>query len=216
LGEKSYRAYALGAAASSVGFDEVLLPAAKFLTLVSLVFLAPMTGVGYKTLDVFPLNPLARKKPVAEPNEAQVDAAVHRAATLNGLDPALVKSIILAESGFNQSALSPKGAIGLMQLMPETAEEMGFDPNRYEQNISAGSKYLSTLLHRYKNHRNTVQLAIAAYNAGPGNVDRYHGVPPFRETRGYVKKVLAFHRQLKRERCRHGQPRDHDADEEAD
>jgi soluble lytic murein transglycosylase-like protein len=201
----------------SVGIDEVVLPAAKYLTLASLLVLAPATGVGHRQTNCFLLKEFIRKKPPAQPNEAQVDAAVHRAAELNGLDPALVKSIILAESGFKQTALSPKGAVGLMQLMPATAEELGFDPSIYDENIQAGSKYLSYLLQRYKGRRNGMQLAVAAYNAGPGNVDRYRGIPPFRETRGYVKRVLAFHRDFKRRPCRHTVSEQHtDGSHEAD
>ena len=105
---------------------------------------------------------------------------------------AFVKSIIRAESGFSPTVVSPKGAIGLMQLMPETAREFGADPRVPEQNVEAGTHYLSWLLQRYGKKRDPMRRAIAAYNAGPGNVDRYHGVPPFRETRAYVTRVLRY------------------------
>jgi soluble lytic murein transglycosylase-like protein len=104
---------------------------------------------------------------------------------------AMIRGVIAAESNFKPEALSPKGAIGLMQLMPATAEELGADPAVPEQNVEAGAQYLSWLLNRYRNKRDRLQCAIAAYNAGPGNVDRYDGVPPFPETRDYVKRVLA-------------------------
>src|SRR3954469_12622741 len=86
--------------------------------------------------------------------------------------PALVKSIVAAESAFNANAVSPKGALGLMQLMPETAHQYHADPFNPAQNIDAGTQYLGRLIHRYGKHRNGLKRAIAAYNAGPGAVDR--------------------------------------------
>lgn len=103
-----------------------------------------------------------------------------------------VRSIIAAESGFNSEAISPKGAIGLMQLMPETAKEYGADPTQPDQNVDAGTHYLRFLMDRYHSGKNSTQRVIAAYNAGPGMVDKYRGIPPFRETRGYVVRVLGF------------------------
>lgn len=111
------------------------------------------------------------------------------------VSPAFVKSIIAAESGFSQEAVSPKGAVGLMQLMPETAREFGADPAVPEQNIDAGAQYLSWLLRRYAGKRDALRRAIAAYNAGPGAVERYRGVPPYRETRTYVRRVLRFYKK---------------------
>ena len=107
----------------------------------------------------------------------------------NRLDPDLVRSLIHAESGFNTNAVSSKGARGLMQLMPQTAREMGvsdlMDPSA---NIDGGTRYLAGLLSRFNNDP---ILALSAYNAGPGRVEQYRGVPPYRETRMYVAKVLA-------------------------
>ena len=114
--------------------------------------------------------------------------------------PSLVKSIVAAESAFNANAVSPKGALGLMQLMPETAEQYGADPLVPEQNIEAGTRYLGALIQRYGKYRNGLKRAIAAYNAGPGTVDRYRGIPPYKETRGYVVRVLTYMKQYDRER----------------
>lgn len=111
----------------------------------------------------------------------------------------MVKSIVAAESNFDSDAVSAKGAIGLMQLMPRTAHEWGADPTVPEQNIEAGTRYLSYLMNHYRKSRKQLACAIAAYNAGPGAVDHYHGVPPFPETRGYVARVLAFLHRFQRE-----------------
>lgn len=114
-----------------------------------------------------------------------------RAAILVGLPPAIVHSIAKAESGFRLDAVSPKGAIGLMQLMPGTAAELNADPNDPIQNAEAGAKYLRDLLLKYENDPHQVSKAVAAYNAGPASVDKYQGIPPYRETIEYVNRVLA-------------------------
>jgi soluble lytic murein transglycosylase-like protein len=112
---------------------------------------------------------------------------ISMAANLHGIDPALIRALIHAESGFNPKARSRKGAMGLMQLMPGTANDMGVgDPSSATENIQGGVKYLALLLDQYKGN---ITLATAAYNAGPGNVDKYNGVPPFSETQTYVKRV---------------------------
>ncbi len=118
-----------------------------------------------------------------------IKKAVDMASSKYHVPKKLIYSIIKAESDFNPSAISSVGAIGLMQLMPATALELGVkNVWDIEENIMGGTKYIASLLKRFKSER----LAIAAYNAGPGNVAKYRGVPPFRETKHYVDKVLAY------------------------
>jgi soluble lytic murein transglycosylase-like protein len=119
-----------------------------------------------------------------------VEELVKAAAIRNDLPLALVRSVVAAESAFRPDAVSPKGAIGLMQLMPSTAREYGADPTDPRQNVEAGTQYLRDLLLKYQHDDHQVTRALAAYNAGPGAVDRYRGVPPYRETLAYVARVL--------------------------
>lgn len=120
---------------------------------------------------------------------------INFAAQQYSLDPALVRAVIHAESGFNDQARSQKGAMGLMQLMPGTARMLGVTkPLDPDSNILGGSQYLAGLLARFKND---VTLATAAYNAGPEAVQRYAGVPPYTETQVYVQRVKLLHKRYK-------------------
>lgn len=117
----------------------------------------------------------------------EIQDLVARASADHAVSPALVNAVLMAESGGDPTAISTAGAEGLMQLMPATAASCGIDPFEPISNVECGSAYLKALLRRY---RGNVSLAVAAYNAGPGAVDRYHGVPPYAETQAYVARVL--------------------------
>lgn len=120
------------------------------------------------------------------------DGLIQRSAQRHELDPALLTAVIQQESGFNPKAQSSAGAMGLMQLMPDTAKSLGVnDPYDPVQNVDAGAKMLRGLIDQYGGR---LDLALAAYNAGSGAVDRYHGVPPYAETRNYVSSILADYR----------------------
>lgn len=119
-------------------------------------------------------------------------AMIKQASRRFGIETSLIKAVIKAESDFDHRAVSHKGAQGLMQLMPNTAEAMDVDnPFNPEENIFGGTQYLSVLLKRFNNNK---RLALAAYNAGPEKVESYRGVPPYKETRMFVKKVFHYYR----------------------
>ena len=148
----------------------------------------------YQQLGMITLLLLLQTVSMASP-KLSYQHLIQKAAQTHAIDPALIQAVIKQESGYNRFALSPAGAQGLMQLMPATAKRFqvknAFMP---AQNINAGSQYLAWLLKRFKGN---VRFALAGYNAGEGKVDRYKGVPPYRETRRYIKKVMSYYRDYK-------------------
>lgn len=151
----------------------------------------PTAQIDHFEKDLTPPPPVpaaAPGTPAPAPAPRSLSDVVNSASDAHNIDPDLINSVIHAESGFNPRAVSPKGARGLMQLMPKTASDLGvknsFDPNA---NVDGGTRYLQELLQRYNYD---MVKALAAYNAGPQRVDQYHGVPPYYETRAYVAKIV--------------------------
>jgi soluble lytic murein transglycosylase-like protein len=142
----------------------------------------------YEVPDAPSIRSTTPVTPVTMTLRERYEPLIQEHATRHSLRPDLVRAVIQVESGFNARARSPKGAMGLMQLMPSTANEFGVaDPYDPDQNIRGGSAYLRRLIDKYNGNE---ELALAAYNAGPGAVERYgQQVPPYRETRDYVKRV---------------------------
>ena len=149
---------------------------------------APPASLG--PLPPMPVTPGAPDvAPLPRVASADVDALVQKYAARNGLPPALVRAVIKTESDGNPRCVSQAGAMGLMQLMPANVKEASIaDPFDPEQNIAAGTKQLAGLMAQYKGD---LDLALAGYNAGPGNVHKYGGVPPFTETQNYIRRVRA-------------------------
>ena len=149
-------------------------------------------GNGPRIFSFRPSAQVGVRPPMADVRGADFANIIDRAAFVHGLDPWLLHAVIRAESAYNPGARSSKGAMGLMQLMPDTAVRYGVrDPWNPEENVHAGARYLKDLMGMFGSD---VRLAVAAYNAGEGNVQKYgNQIPPFEETRDYVSKVLGFY-----------------------
>ena len=123
----------------------------------------------------------------------EVRSLIESASVRNGIDPDLMEALSYQESRFRSGAVSPKGAKGLAQLMPGTAKELGVDINDPAQNVEGGARYLAQQIKRF----GSIELGLAAYNAGPGAVEKYKGIPPFPETQNYVKNVMAQYEAIR-------------------
>lgn len=181
----------------------VIIGGSQASTLTLLVPTAKRVASQSRPLRLQPLAVPPRTAPAAAPNifkpaidlpsptaaGPELAELIRKYAAQYGLDPQLVQLVIRMESGFNPQAVSPKGAMGLMQLMPGTAALLGVrDPFDVEQNLAGGIRYLKMCLDRFNNQ---LPLALAAYNAGPENVSRFGGIPPFAETVNYVRQIMA-------------------------
>lgn len=142
--------------------------------------------------------------PPAEPREPALQPdAIEQFSREAGLPEALVRAVVWTESGFQPDAVSPKGAVGLMQLMPATAAELGVNPQISSENLRGGIRYLKQLLERFAGQEDQLVRALAAYNAGTGRVALHDGLPPYAETIAYVERILSRYLALSDPRGRH-------------
>lgn len=153
--------------------------------------------LGFEKEEYVPPAPAAPTGDQAAPPDVDPRRIVDSTARKYDIPPEFLHSVVKAESGYRPDAVSPKGAVGLMQLMPGTARELKADPHDPRQNVEAGTQYLAELLRKYKGQSD---LALAAYNAGPGAVARYKGVPPYQETQTYVDRVIRNYYRLSKQR----------------
>ena len=175
----------IGAGALALGLAAGAPAAAQVLEIADDGTVTTHSGPGlYSSEGVQPILPPAPAVVAATP--AEVVAAIRESATRHSVSPALVEAVAWQESRFNQAAVSQKGAQGVMQLMPGTASDLGVDPGDLKSNIDGGVAYLAQQMRRFGD----VSLALAAYNAGPEAVARWGGVPPYAETRNYVRAIL--------------------------
>ena len=164
-------------------FDKVLQASAK--TKFGDLLTNPSTRVSAQIYS----NSVSKPQGTELPTRSRIQEIIQRVSQKHGVDEKLVNAVVKQESGFNPNAKSRVGALGLMQLMPATAKGLGVsNPMDPEQNVEGGVKYLKSMLNRYNGN---IILALAAYNAGPGAVDKYDGVPPYAETQNYVKSILS-------------------------
>jgi soluble lytic murein transglycosylase-like protein len=167
------------------------------LTVSEAVFLPPMEAKPVRTIDSASANKDRVIKVAANSClNASQERVLHETALVHAIDPNLLLAMIHVESGCNERALSPRGAVGLMQILPSTARELGFEnPHHPAENIRAGAKYLKNLT---KSFGGDFGLVLAAYNAGPGAVRKHGGVPPYRETKAYIQSVMKKYEELRR------------------
>jgi soluble lytic murein transglycosylase-like protein len=173
--------------ALGLGDGEILFPASE---IASIDPLAPLAAASSAEVASAPTS-----AEVPSPAPVSVEELIRRASERYGIPEEFVRSVAQAESALRVDAVSPKGAQGVMQLMPDTARALGVNPRDPVENIEGGARLLRELLLRYQNEPDQVRRALAAYNAGQGAVRKYKGVPPYRETRQYVEKVLRRFRQ---------------------
>lgn len=155
-----------------------------------------MSGMGPLSgeLKPFPIGPDGAATRPIEPDDA-LRSMIRDAALQNGVDENLFESLVAAESSFDPNARSRAGAMGLTQLMPSTAKSLGIsDPFDPAQNLNGGAKYLASMLQRF----GRADLALAAYNAGPGKVEEYGGIPPYKETQAYVDRIMKLYKEKSR------------------